>query len=336
MNKYNLAILGCGAIFSRHIAAINFNSDYYKLIGVFDPNPETIKLQKDSLLGIKIYNSEDEVYSDEVVNCIVILTPSYLHYQIAIKSLDNNKHVIIEKPATFYSHELNHIIELATKKNLNVFGVLQVRLNPSVIIAKTAIEKGCLGLIRGVSLVQRWQRPLSYFIGWRGSMETCGGVIREFSIHYLDILQYLVGLPKVLHSSFYNTKFTNTNISDTIYALFDFNKFGGSFEISIAAEPKNIECTLSILTDKGFLKLGGKSLDEIIAVEFNDSETMDNFLLIKNSVLENNQSLTALTGASPYHPELYKQIFINPSSFHLKQTFNVIKLIEGIYENQDK
>ena len=255
---------------------------------------------------------------------------------MAIKSLNHNKHVILEKPATFYADELAQIIKLAKQKNLNVFGVLQVRLNPSIIIIKSVIEQGLLGNIRGVSLTQRWQRPPTYFVGWRGAMETGGGVLREFSIHYLDVLQYLIGVPKVLSSSFYNTKFKDNNVSDTIYSLFDFGKFGGTFEVSIAAEPKNIECSLSILSDEGYVKLGGKSLDEIVVCDFIDAQIKEKFISIQKSILEKNSSLLALSGASPYHPELYKLIVDNPSLFHLDQTYNVISLIENIYESKDK
>ena len=335
MKKYKLAVLGCGSIFSRHLTAINLNPQHYELVGLYDININAIK-KHEIPLSVKIYNCEDEAYLDENVNCIVILTPSNLHYPMAMKSLNNNKHVIIEKPATFYCDQLEHIIKLADQKKLNVFGVLQVRLNPSVIVVKSVIEKGLLGNIRSVSLTQRWQRPQSYFVGWRGAMETGGGILREFSIHYLDILQYLMGVPKVLYASFYNTKFKNINVSDTIYSLFDFGNYGGIFEVSIAAEPKNIECSLSILSDNGYIKLGGKSLDEIVASDFLDDEIQQNFLSIQKSIVEKKSSLLALSGASPYHPELYKLLIDSPSLFHLNQTYNVINLIENIYEYKDK
>ncbi len=325
-----LAILGCGAIFDRHLSAIQNNPENYTLVGIYDPKTQRQE-EYVNKLHIKGYADEADVYIDSEVNCIVILTPNDLHFTQAVKALKNNKNVIIEKPATFVAHEIIELENIARDNNVNIFGVLQVRLNPAVIIAKKVIDQGILGNIRGVSLIQRWQRPPSYFTGWRGAMASGGGVLREFGVHYLDVLQYLIGMPKVVGATFYNTKFTATDVSDTVYALFDFTKFGGSMEISIAAEPKNLECTLSIMGEQGFLKLGGKSLDEIVIADFLNEDSTSQLNMIKEEVLSKEVVGLATQGASPYHPELYRQIIENPEQFAIKQMYNVIQLVEKIY-----
>ncbi len=330
MQKYNVAILGCGAIFGRHLSAIQNNSEYYNLIGIYDPKTE-LQDKYSKELSLCSYESEDAVYKDPSINCVVILTPNNLHYSQAIKALTNKKHVILEKPATFLGSELKELEQIAKQNGVNIFGVLQVRLNPAVIITKRAILDGLLGNIRGVSLVQRWQRPINYFTGWRGSMATGGGILREFGVHYLDTLQFLLGVPKVTSARFFNTKFMATDVNDTVYSLFDFGIYGGSMEISIAAEPKNLECTLSIMSDNGFVKLGGKSLDEVVVSDFIDSENATKFNKIKQDVFKCEVATLATVGASPYHPELYRQIVLEPSRFALGEMYNVIDLVERIY-----
>ncbi len=333
MQKYNIAVLGCGAIFGRHLSAIQNNPEYYKLIGLYDPKIE-LQDKYTKELNVRAYASEDDVYIDPGINCVIILTPNNLHYSQAIKALTNKKHVILEKPATFLGSELKELEQLAKQNGVNIFGVLQVRLNPAVIITKRAIAEGLLGNIHGVSLVQRWQRPLNYFTGWRGSMATGGGILREFGVHYLDTLQFLLGVPKVISASFFNTKFMATDVNDTIYSLFDFGSYGGSMEISIAAEPKNLECTLSIMSDNGFVKLGGKSLDEIVISDFLSEDNATKFNKIKQDVFEREVATLATVGASPYHPELYRQIVLEPSRFALGEMYNVIGLVERIYALQ--
>ncbi|MCX8514541.1 MAG: hypothetical protein RL017_491 [Pseudomonadota bacterium] len=330
MQKYTVAVLGCGAIFSRHIAAINNNPDLYQLIGIYDTNQEVLNKYKTEL-NTKTYSCEDEGYLDNEVNCICILTPNNLHFNQAVKALNNKKNVILEKPATFKASQIIELEQLAQQNKVKVFGVLQVRLNPSVIIAKQAINENLLGKIRGCSLVQRWQRPLTYFTGWRGNMASGGGILREFGVHYLDVMQYLLGMPEVVKASFYNTKFDATDVNDTIYSIFDFKTFGGTMEISIAAEPKNLECTLSIMGEHGFIKLGGKSLDEFVNYEFLGSEGLTRFEQIKSEVSARKVVTLASSGASPYHPELYRQIVIEPKMFALGQMYNVISLVEKIY-----
>lgn len=335
MVKYKVSILGCGAIFSRHLSAIKNNPEHFKLIGIYDPINE-LKTKYATELNVFAYASEEDAIKDCEVNCVAILSPNHLHYLQARTAIANKKHVILEKPATFLTTELDELNQAAKENGVEIYAVLQVRLNPAVIIAKKVFEMGLFGKVRSVSLIQRWQRPLDYFSFWRGSQKTGGGILREFGIHYLDILQYLVGMPSVNYASFFNTKFYATDVSDTVYGLLDFGQFGGSFEISIAAEPRNLECSLSIMTDKGFLKLGGKSLDEIIIVDFIDAVDHERFNLVKDEVNARQTAALVQHGASPYHPELYRQIVINPERFALKQTYNVIKLVEEAYNFRSK
>ncbi len=327
---YNVAILGCGAIFGRHLSAIQNNPAHYTLLGLYDPKAE-LQTKYSESLQVLGYATEEDVYTDPNVNLIVILSPNNLHYTQAIKAIEHKKNVLLEKPATFTGRELKNLELAALNNGVKIFGVLQVRLNPAVIITKKAIEEGIIGKIRGVSLIQRWQRPLNYFTGWRGTMSSGGGILREFGVHYLDVLQFLLGSPKIVGANFYNTKFLETDVNDTIYALFDFGKFGGAMEISIAAEPKNLECTLSIMSEQGYIKLGGKSLDEIVSSEFLNEENLTRFNTIKQDILSHEVAALATQGASPYHPELYRQLIVNPDKFALGAMYNVIDLVERIY-----
>jgi UDP-N-acetyl-2-amino-2-deoxyglucuronate dehydrogenase len=329
---YNVAILGLGAIFNRHLLAIQFNSQNFNIVGLYDPKSKLLN-QYASELNCKAYKSEDEVYNDVNVNCVIILTPSNLHFTQTMRAISAAKNVIVEKPAVFLANQLDLIINNAIEHAVNVFTVLQVRLNPAVLIAKELIVTGMLGDLNGVSLVQRWQRPFSYFTGWRGNMQDSGGILREFGIHYLDVMQFLVGLPRTKCATFYTNKFKNTDVADTIYALFDFGGFGGSAEVSIACEPHNLECSLVIRGSNGVIKLGGKSLDEIVTLDLLDmNEQLAKIEQIKASVATTNTATKATQGASPYHPELYRQIIQNPERFAISATYNVVKLIQGIYE----
>ena len=330
MSKYNVAVLGCGAIFGRHLAALRANPESYNFIGFFDIDPHKRQEWQASLPDVKAYATEDEVYADEEVDYIVILTPSYLHFSQACRALNNFKHVLLEKPASFHPDQIVALASLAAQQQRQVFCVLQVRLNQSITIVKRILAEGLIGKIHGSALVQRWQRPLSYFSGWRGSYKTCGGVLHEFGIHYLDIMQYLLGLPTVVAASFYKNKFKDTPVSDTAYALLDFGSFGASIEVSLAAEPHNIEVSLMIMGSMGYIKLGGKSLDQIIAAEFLTPNHQLRYRTICQEVLGVAIDSQVTIGACPHHPELYKQISSHPELFSLNNTYNVIKLVNDI------
>lgn len=329
MVKYNVAVLGLGAIFSRHLSAIQANPEY-NLIGVFDSNEERRNKYAEEL-NVKAYSNESAAYHDDAVNCIVIITPSHLHYEQAKDALNAGKHIIVEKPVAFSPKEVLEISELAKAKNLDAFCVLQVRLNPAVNVVKKVLASGILGDIRNVGLIQRWQRGANYFAGWRGSYATGGGVLSEFGIHYMDIMQYLVGVPHVVGAHFKSTKFSESAIHDTVYALLDFGSFAGSLEISLSAEPSNIEVGLFIGGSNGFIKLAGKSLDVVEEAKFLDDFSSQKYQEIEEEVSKHKITNLANTGASPHHPELYRNFIVNKEAFHIANTVNVISLIENIY-----
>lgn len=330
MAKYNVAVLGCGAIFSRHLAAIIANQEDYNLCGVYDLDEMVSQHWQTELTNIKHYADEEEVYQDNQVNFVAILTPSHLHFEQAVKAITNGKSVLIEKPVTFNPEQIIELEELARRYKVNAFCVLQVRLNQSISITKKIIDDGLLGEIRGVSLVQRWQRPIAYFSGWRGEYETCGGVLYEFGIHYLDIMQYLLGVPKIAATKFYKNKFKDIEISDTVHALLEYDGYGTTLEISLAAEPRNIELSLTIMGSQGYLKLGGKSLDQIVEIDFINTENMARYKQICSEILGVAIENQVAIGACPHHPELYKQLILNPQRFAVHNTYNVIKLVDEI------
>ena len=335
MSKYKIAILGCGAILNRHVAAIKANPDFFELVGIYDIDQQK-SISCANELGVVAYSDLDDVYSDKNVNCIVILTPSNLHYTQALQAINHGKHLIIEKPATFLASEVKEIEVLAAQKNVDVFCILQVRLNKSIDLIKLALEKQLFGDIRGASLLQRWQRPVSYFSGWRGEFATSGGILREFAIHYIDIMQYLLGMPKVTAAQFFNTKFKHSDVNDSVYALCDYGAYGANIEVSVAAEPYNLECSLSIIGSNGYVKLSGKSLDVIDDVKFLDGDFAKQFADLEDFV--NNKKIVnqVSNGACPHHPELYRLIIEQPKMFTIAQTHNVILLIEEIYKFQIK
>lgn len=326
--KKNVGIIGCGAIYPRHLEGIAPNNDF-NLVSICDVQEELVYSEA-KRLSVNPYLDFKEMILNEDINFVVILTPNSLHLDQALFALGNNCDVLIEKPATFSTKSLNQIVSCAKKFNQNAYCVLQVRLNPTVKIVQEALQKNLLGTIRGFSFTQRWQRPLEYFSGWRGSPSIGGGSLYEVGIHYLDILQLLLGPPKeIISSAVYTTKHKTSQIEDTVYAILDYGEFGGTIESTIAAEPTNLESSISILGSNGYIKLGGKALNVIESFNFLSFESDKIFKNIMkfNPYNSSPNSYGSYFGSCPNHDELYQNI----NKFKLEETTNVISMIEKIY-----
>jgi len=328
--KYKVGIIGCGAILPRHLESIEASSDF-ELNAVCDIQYHLAKSVADRL-NVSFYTDYKDMIKNSDVNFIVIATPNSLHYEQAVFALNNGCDVLIEKPVAFTEKEVDEIIKVSEQTKQQAYCVLQVRLNPTVNLLKQVLEKGLLGNIRGVNFVQRWQRPIEYFTGWRSEPSIGGGTLYEVGIHYLDIIQYLFGLPNIISSKCYHVKH-NVGIEDTIYALFDFNNFGGTCEVTIAAEPQNLECSLSILGANGYIKLGGKALNIIESARFlsHGSQTEFDKLQKEASISIEPNSYGSYQGSCPNHPYVYQ----NLESFRLRETKNVINMIDNIYKHSN-
>lgn len=327
MKVYNVGIIGCGSIFRRHYESISKN-EQYKLTAVCDIQPDLAK-SMGKKYGVSYYTDYKKMVKSPNVDFVTIATPNSQHHEQSIYSLKNKCDILVEKPVAFTESEVNEIIKVSKKYKQSAYCVLQVRLNPTVLLIKEVLERGLLGTNRGVSFVQRWQRPLEYFTGWRAIPEVGGGTLYECGIHYLDIIQYLFGKPDVLHTKTYETKH-NVGIEDTIYSIFDYGYFGGTCEVTISSEPKNLECSLSILGSNGYVKLGGKALNIIETADFLSHGSQVQFDVLRKKYYINNEpnNYGSYQGSCPNHPFVYK----NLNQFKMEETLNVISLIDEIYK----
>jgi UDP-N-acetyl-2-amino-2-deoxyglucuronate dehydrogenase len=331
MKKYKVGIVGCGAILPRHLEAIELNNEF-ELTAVCDIQEVLVK-SLSKRLKVKAYTDYKKMIASKEVDFITLATPNSLHYEQAMYALKHGCDVLIEKPVAFTEEEVKDIINEAKKYNRNAYCVLQVRLNPTVQLVKEVLKQNLLGDIRGVSFIQRWQRPLEYFTGWRAEPSVGGGTLYECGIHYLDVLQHLFGKPKVIGSKTYEIKHKDVGIEDTIYSIFDFGTYGGTCEVTIASEPQNLECSLSILGANGYIKLGGKALNIVESAKFlsHGSQIMFDNLEKKYYISTEPNSYGSYQGSCPNHPYVYK----NLNEFKLNETLNVIGLIDEIYSKSN-
>ena len=326
--KYKVGIIGCGGIFPRHLEAIQQNPEF-ELGALCDIQGDLV-----SSLGkrynVPSYTDYTQMVKDGGINFIVVATPNSLHKKQAIFALKNKCDVLIEKPVAFNIQDVKEIQSIANKYNKNAYCVLQVRLNPTVSLVKEILNKNLLGNIRGFSFTQRWQRPLEYFSGWRGEPNVGGGILYETGIHYLDILQHLIGNPKeILFTKTYTTKHKEAIIEDTVYSLVDYGDFGGTIESTITSEPHNIESSITLMGSNGYVKVGGKALNVIESANFLSHGATNRYetLLQQFQYSKDPNSYGSYQGSCPNHPEVYK----NLDKFNLGETNNVITLIEEIY-----
>ncbi|MDF1498758.1 MAG: Gfo/Idh/MocA family oxidoreductase [Patescibacteria group bacterium] len=131
-------------------------------------------------------------------DCVVILTPNDLHFEMALKAVECGKVVLCEKPLAINSEDVK-ILE----KKPNVFSVLQLRHHLiAKKLKKEIVENNKYDIEMDISVY----RDENYYSGWKGMKERSGGVLFNLGSHYFDMLLYLFGDAKNIKTTLIDDK----------------------------------------------------------------------------------------------------------------------------------
>tara|TARA_B100000965_G_C19564802_1_gene746283 strand:+ start:440 stop:1459 length:1020 start_codon:yes stop_codon:yes gene_type:complete len=258
------AIVGCGRIGSRHA---NHIQNQGTLVAVCDIDQNKSR-ELASEFNCRSYTEIEELLTSEkdVVDVVSICSPNGLHAQHSIKSLKAGFHVICEKPMALSSYDCGEMIKQAELSNKRLFIVKQNRFNPPVVALKELLENNRLGKVFSIQLSCFWNRNEDYYKdSWKGSKELDGGTLFTQFSHFIDLLYWLFGDVEEVQAqgSNYNHKGI-IEFEDTGVLLLKFKSGAlGSVHYSVNSYRKNMEGSLTVLAEKGTVKVGGQYLNEL-------------------------------------------------------------------------
>lgn len=257
------ALIGCGRIAERHAENIIKTG---RLNAVCD----IVKSRADDLAKkyhAKSYYSLDDLLANEKkLDVASICTPNGLHAAHSIQCLNAGINVLCEKPLCIKISDGEAMIEAAQKVNKKLFVVKSSRYNPAVIELKKIIEEGKLGNIYSFQLSCFWNRPAEYYQDtWKGSLELDGGTLFTQFSHYIDVLYWLLGDVKNAKGIRKNAAHKGTiEIEDCgVVAIEMENGVIGTLNYSVNTFHKNMEVSITLIGEKGTIKIGGEYMNEI-------------------------------------------------------------------------
>jgi UDP-N-acetyl-2-amino-2-deoxyglucuronate dehydrogenase len=208
---------------------------------------------------------------------VTICTPSGLHPQHGILAARARKHVVCEKPMAISLSAADELVQVCDEAGVRLFVVKQNRLNPSIQLLKSAIDRGRFGRIYLANTTVRWARPQEYYdqAPWRGTWEFDGGAFMNQASHYVDLIQWLVGpVESVMAKT--ATLARKIEAEDTGVALLKFRSGAlGVMEVTMLTYPKNLEGSITILGEHGSVKIGGTAVNRVEHWQFADYDDDD-------------------------------------------------------------
>ncbi|NNF20717.1 MAG: Gfo/Idh/MocA family oxidoreductase [Saprospiraceae bacterium] len=279
-DKLKVGIIGFGNIGKKHARSLAL-TETAELAAIYDPNEDI------SFPGITICNSIEELLADGKIDIVSVCTPNFLHEEHSIQALQAGHHVICEKPFALTSLSCSNIIAASKKFNKRVFCVMQNRFSPVSQWLQDLIAKQWLGEIYMVNVACYWNRNDAYYkrSDWRGNAQKDGGTLFTQFSHYVDTLYWLFGDINIENAIFANNNHDSIDFEDSCSFNFRFKNNGlGNFSYTTSTFENNFESTLTIIAEKGTIKVAGQYMNEVEFINTNGlapvvpSKTSDNIM----------------------------------------------------------
>ena len=269
MSVFKLALVGCGRVSKRHIEAVQ-TVDGIDIVIVCDIDENKARTTAEQLSVP--YVTDYKAIKD--VDVVSVMTPSGMHprHVIELAEHTNIPYIVCEKPVSLTQREVYEMYERVKNAGKILFPVYQNRYNPLIVFLKDLIDSGKLGKIHQFVCNIFWNRDDAYFkIDWHGTKAYDGGVFYTQASHYVDMILFLFGKLKNAHGLGGNLR--NFEVHDSVSAICEMqNGAVGSLNATVSTYRTNYLTELTVIGEKGTIRLNGTNLNRI---DFWDVKDMD-------------------------------------------------------------
>ncbi len=181
----HICFIGCGSIAAKH--AFILRKNYPKMpISFASSTQKKAEIYRKKLKGRHAFAGYDKALSSGVFDIAFITTPHHLHSELAVLAANNGKNIIIEKPVTRNTVELEKI-EAAVKRNKVRCTVAEnYYYKPMIRKLKDFINKGYIGDLLFIELNRMHKNTVT---GWRTESDLMGGgALLEGGVHWVNAL----------------------------------------------------------------------------------------------------------------------------------------------------
>lgn len=273
--KIRFAVVGSGHIGKRHAAMVQENPEA-ELVALVDSDL-SVKDELEKKYGVPFFDSIESLLNSSLdFDVVNICTPNSLHAEMALKSLQSGRHVVIEKPMALRKIDCEDIIYKSREVQKLVFCVMQNRYSPPSKWLKEVLKSGILGRINQVHINCFWNRDERYYgkSNWKGTAEFDGGTLFTQFSHFVDTMFWLFGDIENINARFSNFNHENIiDFEDSGLVHFDFVKGGkGTISYTTSCWDSNFESSITVIAENGSVKVGGQYMNKVEYCHIKDYE----------------------------------------------------------------
>ena len=218
-----MLVIGLGVGLKHAHAYQSHSKAHLKSISDFDI--KKIESAKAKFSNIDIFSSSNFIIDDQDVDVISVASYDNYHCDHIIRSINNGKHVMAEKPLCLFPGELEKIIKAKNDNpNIKISSNLVLRTNSRFLKLKNDIKNGKFGEIFYLEGDYYWGRKEKLY-GWRSEMDFYS-IIHGAAIHMIDLAMWLLNdKPSKVQVAANNisTKGSNLNFNSFAVVILEFS-----------------------------------------------------------------------------------------------------------------
>lgn len=199
---------------------------------VVDLSGERRDYVKNLYPSIGVEDDVSEVFENPDIDSVVIATPVFTHYDLAVKALKAGKHILVEKPLARSVKEVEDIGRLAEAKNRVAMTGHTFLYNAAVKYVKKIIDSGDLGDIRYI-----YSQRLNL-----GRIRSDVDALWNLAPHDISIIQYWLGDPLPISVIKRGIDYIQNGVSDVVFMNIIYpNKVMANIHVSWL-DPNKVRC----------------------------------------------------------------------------------------------
>jgi len=194
-----IALIGLGSMGRNHYRIIK-GIGGFELVAICD-------VVKNGDYNEPFYSNVDDMLENEDIDACVIVVPTFLHKEVAIKCLKKGKDIFIEKPVASTIEEANDILEVANKTKAKVCVGYIERFNPVVEALKEELKDTEIYSI-GITRVGPFPPRIADV-----------GILTDLSVHDIDLIRF-ISEKEIVKTSIYRSRKIHNHHEDNAILSF--------------------------------------------------------------------------------------------------------------------
>ncbi|MFC0214585.1 Gfo/Idh/MocA family protein [Paenibacillus chartarius] len=222
-----VAVVGTGNISAAHVNAYLAFPERCRITAVVDMYPEKAKAKaKQFGLDVEVLDSHKLLLGRSDIDLVSVCTPPFTHACICVDLLNDRKHVLVEKPMAASLEECDRMNEAAARSGTVFSVVAQNRFREPIMNLKHVLDSGLIGRVLHAQIDSYWWRGHCYYdLWWRGLWsKEVGGCTLNHAVHHIDMLGWMMGLPRRAVALLSNAAHDNAEVEDISVAALQYDR----------------------------------------------------------------------------------------------------------------